>query len=196
MAEPTACEKQWAETLASFQRNLDDLKGKHPESSEDIKLPHAGVLTIGKLIKSSPRVNANGAASKGILARAEAERAVLCKYLEGKALFTSMILLYAAAHAELRSSLKTEEGETSEGLRDQRRRKRNSTGEHPAAPKKMVPTSNSIITTRNFYAPLRTATMETDSGDSEDNTQEEAVPVKTGRPPPIILTSAVNLIQL
>jgi hypothetical protein len=61
MVEPTACEKRWAETLASFQRNLDDLNGKHPDSSEDIKLLHTALLTIGQFIKTSPRVNGNGA---------------------------------------------------------------------------------------------------------------------------------------
>jgi hypothetical protein len=51
------------------------------------------------------------------------------------------------------------------------------------------------ITTRNFFAPLR-ATMDTDSSGMEAKTEEEAVPEKTCRPPPIILTSSTNLIQL
>jgi hypothetical protein len=119
MAEPTACEKRRAETLASFQRNLDDLNGKHPESSEDIKLLHAGLLTIGQFIKTSPRVNGNGAVWKGILTRAEAENAVLCKHYEGKALFTGLIHLYAAALSELKSSMKKED-EASEEFREQK----------------------------------------------------------------------------
>jgi hypothetical protein len=52
------------------------------------------------------------------------------------------------------------------------------------------------VTTRNFFAPLRTTNMDTDSSGSETIPQEEAVPAKTCRPPPIILTSATNLIQL
>jgi hypothetical protein len=62
MEEPTACDKRWAGILASFQRNLDDLTGKNPESVEDIKLLHAALVTIGQLIRTSPRVNGNGAA--------------------------------------------------------------------------------------------------------------------------------------
>jgi hypothetical protein len=50
MVEPTAYEKRWAGILASFQRNLDDLTGKNPESVEDIKLLHAGLITIRQLI--------------------------------------------------------------------------------------------------------------------------------------------------
>jgi hypothetical protein len=38
--------------------------------------------------------------------------------------------------------------------------------------------------------------MDTDSSGSESTPQEETVPTKTCRPPPIILTSAANLIQL
>jgi hypothetical protein len=38
--------------------------------------------------------------------------------------------------------------------------------------------------------------MDTDSSGTETNPQEEAVPAKTCRPPPIVLTSATNLIQL
>jgi hypothetical protein len=38
--------------------------------------------------------------------------------------------------------------------------------------------------------------MDTDSSGTEEKTEEEAVPDKTCRPPPIILTSSINLIQL
>jgi hypothetical protein len=60
----------------------------------------------------------------------------------------------------------------------------------------MVPDSNFVITTKNFYAPLRAANMDTDSGGLEESTQKEVVQGKTGRPPPIILMSSENLIQL
>jgi hypothetical protein len=52
----------------------------------------------------------------------------------------------------------------------------------------------SKITTRNFFAPLSTTFMDT-SG-SESTPREETVPAKTCKRPPIILTSAANLIQL
>jgi hypothetical protein len=38
--------------------------------------------------------------------------------------------------------------------------------------------------------------METDASGTQANSNEEAVPGKTGRPPPIILTSTTNLVQL
>jgi hypothetical protein len=54
----------------------------------------------------------------------------------------------------------------------------------------------SKVATRNFFGPLRTTTMDTDSSGSESTPQDETVPAKNCRPPPIILTSAANLIQL
>jgi hypothetical protein len=52
------------------------------------------------------------------------------------------------------------------------------------------------VVTRNYFAPLRTAEMDTDTSGTEVMPHEEAVPGKTGRPPPIVLTSATNLIHL
>jgi hypothetical protein len=106
MAGPTACESRWSEILASFQRNVDKLTGEHPECIEDIRLIHSDLITIGQLIHISPRVNGNGAEWKQIITGAEAERAVLCKHLEGQTLFTGMLRLCAAIHRELRDSIK------------------------------------------------------------------------------------------
>jgi hypothetical protein len=101
MAGPTSCEKRWSEILASFQRNLDTLTGQH--------------------IHVLPRVNGNDAAWKEIITRAEAERAMLCKHLEGKVLFTGMLRLHTATHREMRDSLQPEE--PTEEFREQRRYK-------------------------------------------------------------------------
>jgi hypothetical protein len=38
--------------------------------------------------------------------------------------------------------------------------------------------------------------MDTEASDTEDSPQEEATPGKTGRPPPIVITATVNLLQL
>jgi hypothetical protein len=47
-----------------------------------------------------------------------------------------------------------------------------------------------------FRTPLRAANMDTESSGTKATSNEEAVPGKTDRPPPIILTSTANLIQL
>jgi hypothetical protein len=101
---------------------------------------------------------------------------VLCKHLEGQALYTGMLRLYAAIHRELRYSLKPEEEEPSEEFREQRRRKQNPSEEQPTVPKKAVTAATSApkTTTRNFFAFPR-ATMETGSSGMEAQTEEEAV---------------------
>jgi hypothetical protein len=53
-----------------------------------------------------------------------------------------------------------------------------------------------VVVTRNFFAPLKAATMDMESSSAEATPQEEAVPRKTGRPPPIVITVATNLMQL
>jgi hypothetical protein len=52
------------------------------------------------------------------------------------------------------------------------------------------------VVTRNFFAPLRAADMDTDASGTEATSNEEAVPGKRVKPLPIILTSITNLIQL
>jgi hypothetical protein len=47
-----------------------------------------------------------------------------------------------------------------------------------------------------MFRTLRAANMDTDASGTETTSNEEAVPGKTGRPPPIIQTSTINLIQL
>jgi hypothetical protein len=52
------------------------------------------------------------------------------------------------------------------------------------------------VVTRNYFAPLRTAEMDTDTSSINAMPHEGAVPGKTGRLPPIVLTSTTNLIHL
>jgi hypothetical protein len=178
MVGPTACGKRWAEILASFERNLDDLISKHNDSIEEIRLIHTGLITIGQLIlitigqliNISPSVNGNGAAWKEITSRTEAERIVLCKHQEGKPLFTAMLHLYAAMHREFRDSLQPEpeQKESTEKFREERSRKRKPSDEEPAVLKKTAGTSGSVpaktsptgvssppkaVVARNFFAP-------------------------------------------
>jgi hypothetical protein len=180
---------------------------QHPTCVEDIKLIQAGLITIGQLINDSPRGNGNSTAWKEITTRAEAERAVLYKHLEGKALFAAILRLYATTHTELRGSLLPvpEYEEPTEEFREQRRSKRNPSDEQPATkktsgtngckrPQVDLPAPKEV-TKRNFFAPPRAAEMDTDPTTTEGSPSVEPTG-KSDRPPPIVLTSAVNLIHL
>jgi hypothetical protein len=62
--------------------------------------------------------------------------------------------------------------------------------------KAAIPTSSTKVTTKNFFAPLRTLNLDTDAPGTESSETEEPVPGKSIRPPPIVLTSTINHIQL
>jgi hypothetical protein len=188
MAGPNAYEKRWAETLSSYERNMVEITKIHPDSLEIIRPIQADLITTGHLINSSPRNNGNGKIWREIITRAEAERAVLCKHLEGKALYSALLRLYATTHKELRDSLQPELEEPFKEFREQRRRKRNPSEGQPTTPKKAAGTTGSVgdpsvrpqvdLPTRNFYAPLRA------ERELEDSSKQQKPTNKAGRPPP------------
>jgi hypothetical protein len=102
---------------------------------------------------------------------------------------------------ELKSVLKAsgQAGQTKQAddFKEVRNRKRHSTEEAARSPKKAaVPTPAGQVPTKNFFAPLRTTQKDTDAPVAESSTEEASATSKAARPPPIILTSAANLIQL
>jgi SAM-dependent MidA family methyltransferase len=60
-----------------------------------------------------------------LVARAEAERTVLSKHLDGKTLFTDILRLYAAIYREMTATLQSEQVEPQQEFREQKKRKRN-----------------------------------------------------------------------
>jgi hypothetical protein len=202
------CETRWANIISSFEGEYNDLLEAHPDCSEELSHLRTGLKTIGQLIHISPPGNGNGDVWKDLIARAEAERLVLCKHQDGKALFTATLRLYATLHRELRDSAQSAQQSSSEEFREQRRRKRNPSDEQAKKSKTATPPPESKdskqrpkgeVATKNFFAPLRTAEMDVERTPEEGATEvttKEAPTNKAGRPPPIILTSTVNLIQL
>jgi hypothetical protein len=51
------------------------------------------------------------------------------------------------------------------------------------------------VSTRNFFAPLRTTNMDTETTGEENTLPGQEAPRKSGRPPPIVTTSTTNLIR-
>jgi hypothetical protein len=104
MTGTTVCETRWVNIISSFEGRHNDLLEGHPDCSEELAHLRVGLKTIGQLIHVSPPGNGNGVVWKDLIARAEVKRVVLWKHLDGKALFTAMLRLYAALHRELRDS--------------------------------------------------------------------------------------------
>jgi hypothetical protein len=204
--EPTACETRW-KAIESFHSNHEELSERNPDCQKELELLKSGLRTIGQHIHTSPSVNGNGNGRvwKELVTKAEAERTVLCKHLDGKALFTAILRLYVAIHRETRESLLREEKETPEEFREQRRRKRNPLEEQA---KKSKPTPGPKdpriqsyvevqVPKRNIFAPLRTSGMDVvEETTDKPDTEQQPSTSKTGRPPPIVLTSTTNLMQL
>jgi hypothetical protein len=78
MTEPTVCETRWDKIISSFKKNHEELLEGHPDCSEELALLKSCPHTRGQLIHISPPINGKGAMWKELIARAEAERAVLC----------------------------------------------------------------------------------------------------------------------
>jgi hypothetical protein len=97
----------------------------HPDCKEELGMIHAALITIRRLVHTSPSINGNGTVWKDLVIKAEAERSVLCKHLSGKALFTGMLHMYAATHNEMNKSLQPEAAELPMDFREQKRHKHN-----------------------------------------------------------------------
>jgi hypothetical protein len=147
----------------------------------------------------------------------------LHRLLKGKQLYSALYGVYTKALHDLTAVLKQSAaiGETAkttittppsiEEVREQRRRKRKPTDD--ADKRVMKPTTSTTrvnppprlqskpeVPTRNFFDPLRSTEIEADYSDnpncSTESQQHRAPSNQAGGPPPVVLTSQVNLIQL
>jgi hypothetical protein len=76
-----------------FDKQYETLIANNPDATEEINLIRTGLIQIGQLIQTSPQQNGNGATWKRLVDKAESEKSVLCKHLDGKALSTRMLQL-------------------------------------------------------------------------------------------------------
>jgi hypothetical protein len=105
----------------------------------------------------------------------------------------------------------TQQTDAQESFKEQERRNRRSSKDQANQTKRAItPTAGATdqrkpsqleLPTRNFFTPLRAADMEVEhtediSDRTDGNHQQQSPSSQRGRPPPIILTSAINLIQL
>jgi hypothetical protein len=88
---PTQCETRWGAVLAFFDKQYETIIAKNSETTKEIYLIRTGLIKIGQLIQASPQQNGNGATWKRLVDKAESEKSVLSKHLDGKVLFTGML---------------------------------------------------------------------------------------------------------
>jgi hypothetical protein len=155
----------------------------------------------------------------GIVNTAKDNRVSYGKALTGKSLFSALYGRYTITLIDFKGVLKAstlasqdkspkpggEQLTQDESFKEVRRRKRHN-NEAAAQTSKKAPVqekaSNALntiakeVVTRNYFTPLRTANMDTNTSGTEGMPNEEAVPGITGGPLAIVLISETNLIYL
>jgi hypothetical protein len=192
-----AYQQFWADKRLSLQNEYKGLVSKNSDAAASIKQLLKVLCDLEDLASYTPLSVGQSEECATITSSKEENRENFCKALRGKTLFSALNGTYTVTLNELKSLLKAS-SQQGDGFKGVRIRKQHSSQEATNTPKKAtLPAPSAKVTTRNFFAPLRTANMDTDSPAAESSpAAEEAVPAKAGRPPPIVLTSAMNLIQL
>jgi hypothetical protein len=150
----------------------------------------------------------------------EKNRAKFCIFLDWKLLFSTLYSMYMVTLKELQVVLKvnTQTGQSGavnktslesmaqdddfQEVKTRKRRTSNDASEMTMKPTKSVPISPTLkqtpkaVPTRNFFTPLRTNDMDMETTGTENTLPEQEAPRKSGRLPPIVLTSTTNLIRL
>jgi hypothetical protein len=190
--------------LPSFDKQHETLITNNPDATEEINLVRTELVNIGQLIQTSSPQNGNGVTWRRLVGKAGNEKNVLCKHLDGKALFTGMMRLYAAIHRELEDSLLSECAKGSEeDVPRSKRPKRNNDSDNGSSIGKREATDKSRslpvyqkprpVAIKNVFVPLRVVPMEGAEVSDEASSSEN---IDKGRPPPIVLTSEANIHSL
>jgi hypothetical protein len=129
MAGPTESEMRWSEFRASFEKDHDALLTAHPDAQQEIALIRTALKKICELVRKSPCSNGEGPVWKHLTDKAEDDREVMSSCLDGKALFTGVLWLYAAVHTEMHETIQHDETASKDEFREQRRLQRNPSDE-------------------------------------------------------------------
>jgi hypothetical protein len=189
----------WSMKRSSLQSEYPTFIEKYPDSDNQYRKILKVLCTIEDVAGSTPTAVGKSAEWTAVVSTTEENWASYCKALSGKTLFSALYGTYTVALQELKALLKvsTTTSQTAkkptqeEDFQEVRRRKRHSSNEVARTPKTIlvtaapaaVNTTPKTVPTRNLFASLRTASMNTEASDTKESPQEEATPGKTGRPP-------------
>jgi hypothetical protein len=147
----------------------------------------------------------------------EENRAKFCKGLDGKPLFCALYGMYMvkltemkamsaeAKHSGAVNKSSSEPTAQDDKFQEVKRHKRHDSNDNSKSAKKStrtIPTSTDVklppkaVSTRNYFTPLRTTDMATETTGPKNMLLQQEAPRKSGRPPPTVTTSTTNLIQL
>jgi hypothetical protein len=193
-------EEFWINEHESLRSESKSLIVETPEAKDVIQRVLKTLSDIVSLASCTPAKVGQSEEWSQIVATAQEDREKLCAVLRGKRLFSALYGVYCLALANLKAVLQNSVGRTSEpfqtteptasaddtdGFQERKRKKRNITGE-TSPPKTQAATP---VPTRNFFAPLNSMEMDTEGKTGDDT------PKYSGRPPPIVVTTSINLIK-
>jgi hypothetical protein len=206
--------------LSALKSEYQTLVQQYPKADAQLKQLLQVVGDIEDVARHIPAFVGESVESSAIVNAAEENGVSSCKGLRGKTLFTALYGTYTVTLQELKAVIKArtpadqtnipkttgQQTNEEDDFQEVWRQKRRATNKTTRTSKKATVQTKTLtalnipppkeVVTRNFFTPLKAADMDTDASGTEANSNEETVPGKTGRPPPIILTSTTNLIQL
>jgi hypothetical protein len=185
----------WTEKQTSLQAEFKQMAKQYPETEHYYRKLFKIYCDIEDVASFTPATIGESAEWAAIVNTTEENRDSYCKVLTGKILFSALYGTYTVALNDLKSLVKARSSETSktakpaqeEVFKEVRRRKRQNTTESAPISKKPSAATGNIpkneVSTRNFFAPLRVTSMDTESAGAETITLEEETSGKAGRPP-------------
>jgi hypothetical protein len=219
VAEPVF-RKYLREKLSSLKSQYHDITNKYPEAASVVQQVYIVLSDNEILAKCTQAKVGEGSEWTSIVSSAEKNRANFCKILNGKPLFSALYGTYTLTLNELKAVLKVkaqagkcgavtktslELAAHDDDFQKVKRDKRHiSNDTSQTAEKSTISAPKSAadklltktVITRNFFAPLRTNDKDTESTETENTLPEKEAPRKSGRPPPIVMTSTTNLTRL
>jgi hypothetical protein len=196
-----AYQQFWTDQRSAVKTEYKEIVNAHPDAALCLQHLHKVLCDIEAIAGCIPAAVGESEEWAAVVRSAEDNRESYSLALQGKTLYSALYGTYTVTLNDFKGLLKasSQAGRSSQadGFKEVRSRKRHSTAEAARSPKKApVPTSAGQVPTKNFFAPLRANSMDTDAPVTVSNPTEAAAPLKSARPPPIVLTSAVNFIQL
>jgi hypothetical protein len=195
-----AYQQFWVDKRGALEREYQKTGITNPEAVSSKQHLFKVLCDLQALAGCTPTSVGESEEWAAVIRAAEDNLACYSVALQVKALYSALYETYTVTLNELKKVLKSRsqvgQPNQADAFQEVRSRKRPSTAEAARSPKKAAVPTPVQVPTKNYFAPLRTAQMDTDASDAHPIAEETAAPTKSARPPPIVLTSAANLIQL
>jgi hypothetical protein len=176
----------WKEKRTSLQAEFKQMAKQYPETEQYYRKLFKIYCDIEEVASFTPAKIGESAHWAAIVSTAE-NRDSCCKALTGKILFSVLYGTYTVTLNDLKSLVKARSSETfktlpakpaqEEDFKEVRRRKRQNTTESAPISKKPSAaagnTTKNEVSTRNFFAPLRVTSMDTEAAGAETIMLEE-----------------------